>query len=67
MRPLQDGEPAHWLVYFTVASCDEAVTAVREAGGSVIVEPMATPVGRVAAVADPQGAAFAVYEGEVDP
>ena len=67
IRPPQDGEPTHWLVYFTVASCDEAVTAVREAGGSVIVEPMATPVGRVAAVADPQGAAFAVYQGEVDP
>jgi predicted enzyme related to lactoylglutathione lyase len=28
---------------------------------------MDTPVGRVAAVSDPQGAAFALYEGEVDP
>jgi uncharacterized protein len=67
MRPLQDGEPTHWLVYFTVASLDEAVAAVREAGGSIIAGPMVTPVGRVAAVGDPQGAAFALYEGQVDP
>jgi predicted enzyme related to lactoylglutathione lyase len=67
IRPPQDGEPTHWLVYFTVASCDETVAAIREAGGTVIAGPMDTPVGRVAAVADPQGAAFALYEGQVDP
>jgi predicted enzyme related to lactoylglutathione lyase len=67
IRPPQDGEPTHWLVYFTVASCDETVKAIREAGGSVILGPMETPVGRVAAVGDPQGAPFAIYEGEVDP
>jgi predicted enzyme related to lactoylglutathione lyase len=33
----------------------------------VIAGPMDTPVGRVAAVADPQGAAFALWEGAVDP
>jgi predicted enzyme related to lactoylglutathione lyase len=67
IRPLQDGEPTHWLVYFTVTSCDETVAAIREAGGSVIAGPMSTPVGRVAAVGDPQGAAFALFEGQVDP
>jgi uncharacterized protein len=67
MRPPQDGEPTHWLVYFTVASVDETVAAIREAGGTVIAGPMDTPVGRVAAVGDPQGAVFALFEGEVDP
>jgi uncharacterized protein len=67
IRPPQEGEPAHWLVYFTVTSCDDAVAAIGEAGGSVIAGPMDTPVGRVAAVADPQGAVFALWEGEVDP
>jgi uncharacterized protein len=66
IRPPQDGEPTHWLVYFTVASCDDAVAAIREAGGSVIAGPMSTPVGRVAAVGDPQGAAFALFEGQTD-
>jgi predicted enzyme related to lactoylglutathione lyase len=67
MRPTQDGEPTHWLVYFTVASCDDAIAAVTEGGGSLIAGPMETVVGKVAAVSDPQGAAFALFEGEVDP
>jgi predicted enzyme related to lactoylglutathione lyase len=32
----------------------------------VIAGPVTTPVGRVAAVRDPQGAAFALFEGETD-
>ena len=67
IRPQQDHEPAHWLVYFTVGSCDDAVAAVRSGGGSVITGPLDTQTGRVAAVRDPQGAAFAVFEGDVDP
>jgi predicted enzyme related to lactoylglutathione lyase len=67
IRPQQDGEPAHWLVYFTVDSCDDAVAAVRAGGGSVVAGPMDTAMGRVAAVRDPQGAAFALFEGDVDP
>jgi uncharacterized protein len=67
IRPPQDGEPTHWLVYFTVASCEEAVKAITDAGGTVIAGPLSTPVGRVAAVSDPQGAAFALFEGDVDP
>jgi uncharacterized protein len=66
VRPPQDGEPTHWLVYFTIASLDDTVKKIREAGGSVIAGPMTTPVGRVAAVRDPQGAAFALFEGETD-
>jgi uncharacterized protein len=66
IRPPQDGEPTHWLVYFTVASLDDAIAKVRDGGGSVIAGPMETAVGRVAAVRDPQGAAFALFEGEVD-
>jgi uncharacterized protein len=67
IRPPQAGEPTHWLVYFTVASLDDAVAKIRDGGGSVIAGPTETPVGRVAAVRDPQGAAFALFEGEVDP
>jgi predicted enzyme related to lactoylglutathione lyase len=67
IRPPQDGEPTHWLVYFTSAALDDTVAKLRGAGGSVITGPAATPVGRVAAVRDPQGAAFAIFEGQVDP
>jgi predicted enzyme related to lactoylglutathione lyase len=67
IRPTQDDEPPHWLVYFTAASCDEATTTVREAGGQVMAGPIDVTVGRIAIVADPQGAVFALFEGEVDP
>jgi predicted enzyme related to lactoylglutathione lyase len=68
LRGTQEDEPPHWLVYFTVpASCDETAGVVREAGGQVIAGPMDTGVGRIAIVADPQGARFALFEGESDP
>jgi predicted enzyme related to lactoylglutathione lyase len=35
-------------------------------GGRVLVEPMTVPAGRFAAIADPQGAVFAVAEGDFD-
>ena len=66
IRPPQQGEPTHWLVYFTVESCDETIKKIRDAGGSVIAGPMETPVGRAAAVRDPQGAPFALFEGDTD-
>jgi len=50
--------PSHWAVYFGVADADAAVAKVKEMGGSVVMEPMDTPWGRLAAVTDPTGAAF---------
>jgi uncharacterized protein len=67
IRPPQDGEPTHWLVYFTTAALDETLHKIRDGGGTVIAGPMETTVGRVAAVRDPQGAPFALFEGQVDP
>jgi predicted enzyme related to lactoylglutathione lyase len=67
IRPLQDGEPTAWLVYFATSSCDEAAAGVREAGGQVMAGPMAVTVGKIAIVRDPQGAVLALYEGDVDP
>jgi predicted enzyme related to lactoylglutathione lyase len=52
------GDRSHWLVYFSVASADEAVAAVEAAGGTVQAPAFDTPYGRMAAVADPFGAAF---------
>jgi predicted enzyme related to lactoylglutathione lyase len=58
---MPDEVPPHWLVYFSVADCDAAVSRAQELGGSVTMEPMEAPeVGRFAVVADPQGAQFAV-------
>jgi predicted enzyme related to lactoylglutathione lyase len=40
---------------------------VRELGGSVLHGPLEIFDGKIALVLDPQGALFALFEGEVDP
>ncbi len=52
--------PAHFLVYFAVPDCDESVATVKRLGGRVTADPFDTPYGRIAVVADNQGAVFAL-------
>lgn len=59
---LFEGVPAHWLVYFAVGDCDEVVARATATGATVRVPPMDIPVGRMAILADPQGAGFAVIQ-----
>ncbi len=59
---LPDEIPAHWLVYFTVEDADAALEKVKAGGGDVRFGPMDLPVGRLAVVADPFGAVFAVIQ-----
>jgi predicted enzyme related to lactoylglutathione lyase len=61
-----DSIPPHWLPYFAVDSIEAAVTAVRDGGGEVMAEPIEIPVGKLAVCADPQGAVFALFRGELD-
>lgn len=61
-----EGVPPHWLPYFTVPSRDGAVEKARELGGTLLTGTMDLPAGKIAVLADPQGAAFAVFEGETD-
>lgn len=56
----QAGAPAHWLTYFAVADPDAAAAKATELGGRVVKEPEDSPYGRIAVVADDQGATFAV-------
>ncbi|MGF1470783.1 MAG: VOC family protein [Rubrobacteraceae bacterium] len=58
--------PPYWLVYFVVHSCDETVSRTRELGGEVLAEPMEIGAGRISVLKDPQGAVFAIFEGETD-
>jgi uncharacterized protein len=59
--------PPHWRPYFTVESVATAVDRIRELGGRIVVEPLEVPAGRFAMAFDPQGAFFAIFEGEIDP
>lgn len=49
-----------WWVYLAVDDTDEAVNEVVRLGGSVLQPPMDSPYGRLATVADNQGAAFSL-------
>ncbi len=57
---LQPGAPKGWQTCFAVTSADEAVGAVQGGGGRVTTPPMDTPFGRMACLADPDGATFMV-------
>ncbi len=49
--------PPHWAVYMNVDDVDARIAKVKAAGGTVVVEAMDVPtVGRMALIADPQGA-----------
>jgi predicted enzyme related to lactoylglutathione lyase len=55
------GAPA-WRIYFAVADADAAAARITELGGSITVPPLDTPYGRMAVVADPTGAGFAIIK-----
>jgi predicted enzyme related to lactoylglutathione lyase len=67
LMPAPPGQPPSWNVYFAVDDLDAALARVADAGGAVVFEPMEVPAGRFAFVQDPQGAAFAVFTGTLDP
>lgn len=55
--------PSFWAVYFSVADTDATFAKAQELGASVVAEPMDLPdVGRMAALADPQGAIFSIIK-----
>ena len=54
--------PSYWGVYFTVADADATVARAQELGGSVMFGPDDTPVGRLAAIVDPQGGNFSIMQ-----
>jgi predicted enzyme related to lactoylglutathione lyase len=55
--------PPHWLLYFLTSNCDGTAAKARELGARFHLEPTTMEnVGRMAVVADPQGAAFAIFQ-----
>jgi predicted enzyme related to lactoylglutathione lyase len=59
------GAPPHWLAYVGVPDTEETAKKTEELGGQVLHGPVSIPkVGSFAVLADPQGAAFAVFTTE---
>ncbi len=60
---MREGEPTVWSTYF--ATDDIALTSdrIRQAGGTMMVEPMEVPqMGHMAIAVDPQGAVFGLWQ-----
>jgi predicted enzyme related to lactoylglutathione lyase len=57
------GVPPHWMIYITVANCDERAAHAASLGGSIRVPPTDIPnTGRFSVLADPQGAHFSIIQ-----
>ncbi|MBT2405730.1 MULTISPECIES: VOC family protein [unclassified Streptomyces] len=58
-----EGEEARWVPYFNVTDVDATVRTAGENGGSVLMPAADVPdVGRIAWLADPSGAVFALLK-----
>jgi predicted enzyme related to lactoylglutathione lyase len=56
-------QPPAWNTYVWVDDADATVAKAREAGGAVLVEPMDVfEAGRMAVLADPEGAVISVWQ-----
>ena len=63
MQFTQEGQFPAWTTYVSVEDADATAAAVREAGGNVIVEPMAVmDLGTMAVFSDPGGAVFGTWQ-----
>jgi predicted enzyme related to lactoylglutathione lyase len=64
----QPGVPPNWGVSFGVEDLDAAAGKATETGGPMMVPPSDMGgIGRFLVAADPQGAVFALYVGQMDP
>src|SRR5918994_6669950 len=62
-RPQGEGMPAHWTTYLASDDVDATARKVRDAGGTVMVDPFDVfDAGRMTVAQDPTGAVFAVWQ-----
>ena len=55
--------PPHWLAYFLVSDCDASAAKAKQMGAALFMPPTTFEhVGRMSVIADPQGAAFAIFQ-----
>jgi uncharacterized protein len=66
MRDLTPPSPPSWLVYFGVEDVEQALAKVGKLGGAKLAGPIDIQIARIAVVADPQGAVFALYAGDLE-
>lgn len=57
------GATPRWLGYVAVDDMEATIAQIRPLGGAILVSPTDSNIGRIAVVADPQGATFALVTG----
>ncbi|MGH7470312.1 MAG: VOC family protein [Longimicrobiales bacterium] len=63
----QMGAPPHWLAYIHSPDVDATAKQAEDLGATTLMEPTSVPgVGRFAILQDPQGATFALHQGETE-
>jgi uncharacterized protein len=63
MNPMVPAEvPSYWMVYFWAADVDATYAAAIAAGATEMLSPSDLPGGRLAILADPQGAFFGLLQ-----
>src|SRR5262245_28333200 len=64
-RAIEGAPPPHWLGHVRVERLEETIEQVTRAGGAVAAGPFEMgEVGRIAIIADPQGAYLSLYQPE---
>jgi predicted enzyme related to lactoylglutathione lyase len=65
LAPPMPQAPHAWLPYVAVANADATSEKAKRLGATTLVPPTSVPgVGRFTIVADPQGAAIGILQGE---
>jgi hypothetical protein len=66
--PEQKGIPSHWLSYASTTSVDQSIEKAKSLGATVIAGPFdVMEHGRMAVLADPTGAVFALWQANKHP
>ena len=65
-RSGDESAPPHWLVYFGIDDIDAGLAKTEQLGGRKLAGPIDIGVARVGIVQDPQGATFALYDGDFE-
>jgi len=66
--PAQGGAPSAWLGHVLVENVDATAERARSEGGRVVAEPFDIPeIGRMAVIADPQGAVLSAFQASGEP
>jgi uncharacterized protein len=61
--PQQEGMPAYWTTYLASDDVDETARKIRDAGGTVLMDPFDVfDAGRMTVAQDPTGASFGVWQ-----